>query len=398
MARGVAGYRKGQAAAEQQRYERDLQERELQSRAAQEFVRNAQWERQHAYTQQRDQMVDQRMRDLDAAEEQRRAEQKRADMLGSGKWESADDTDLGVAAETAMSVLGDGIPQTRSNVQGPAATQRVQANIDGVEYAAPERKGFAYERVGGKLLRMDRQADANAPWMKAIAEAQSRVQAREDSQGQQRALQEQRAADQRALRAIVASGRGDGQPKPRPLPESAKLKVNLETQANQTAIRDLDRAIAATTGVKDWAGPYDSLMARARNGWGQSVMDARPDADNARMEYTKVIVPIIKGNFGATLTDNERRIISPYVAELDGASEKRIPELLSQIRAALIEAQKERRFAIEAAGVDTDWLDQMPTRPDAPAPTTGGRKPGQNPAQRTETPAERRARLLRGGS
>jgi hypothetical protein len=108
------------------------------------------------------------------------------------------------------------------------------------------------------------------------------------------------------------------------------------------------------------------------------MMDANPAADNARMEYTKVIVPIIKGNFGATLTDNERRIIAPYVAELDGASEKRIPELLAQIRAALASAQAERRFALEASGVDVSWLDQMPERPDA-----------------TETPEQRAARILK---
>jgi hypothetical protein len=172
------------------------------------------------------------------------------------------------------------------------------------------------------------------------------------------ALALQAARDAAAAARAAAQGVGSGRPKP--LPPASRLKLAKELTAGESAIRDIDDAISATTGVKDYAGPWDNFRDEQMERFGQKI---DPKRATARAMYAKVVTPILTGEFGANLTKLEKDYISPYITQLANASEQRIPIILGLIKRSLEQAQQEQMAMLEREGFDVGDPRASPARP-----------------------------------
>ena len=159
------------------------------------------------------------------------------------------------------------------------------------------------------------------------------------------AITRQLLQNQGTLAAALARQAAAGQPKP--LPPATATRLGSQSMASESKIRDLDEAIAATTGAKDFVGPWDDFRDKAMEKFGQRI---DPGRVKARAAYAKVVTPILTGEFGANLTRLEKDYIAPYITSLSEATEERIPIVLGMIRKALSDAREEQLYGLEAAG------------------------------------------------
>jgi hypothetical protein len=398
LAKTATGYRSGQNKREQMDLERETNEREL-ARQAFEFDavqransdwrkdQNARWD------------DDRRVRDETArAAREDKARVEHTNAIEQG-WEDAR-PDAASAAQSAMSALsgGTGAATRGFDVERPEGVAAFQKEQDGVTYGGPSRVGAVqHGQIGGKRMTYDPQRKANATaeaaWQKAVAAQMDdkRMAARRDHEIRlQAGLREPRQGSQA-----------------RPLTTNSRVKINREMVTSETAIRQIEDAIAATKGVKDYAGPIDDAVRKFRNGWGQGMMEPQPERDNAAGVYSSVVTPIITGEFGAALTETERKYISPHVAQLAEAREEQIPEILNRIKRALEQAREEQMYALEISGVETEGLERgaIPARPPMgtsanqagkPKPRTGGGMPTASPTQAAGETKEQRIKRLAG--
>lgn len=376
LARGLAGYRKGQSTAEQEQYERGIQEDELRQRAAQEFVRNAQWERQHRYQRERDQMVDQRLRDADETERQIREGQRIDNLVNRGAREIPYDKAMLSAAQAAMGMGSTGaamrgfdaeaVRESGEGMRGADPFKRTTR--DGQLYEAAPQGGVQLERVGGKVLALDPQRKANEETQEDYDLAERMAIAREDQQAQQKALQEQRAADQRALRAMIEAGINSRQStpdqKPRPVPNAvnqAYLQNSRQLNTIEQAIADV-RANPSAVGLKNLAPDLivDRLPGRGNSG-----------GVNARAGVADVGSLEIRDRSGAAVTASEFPRLRPFVPSVNDNAETVIKKLERMREIIAEETEAMREFYSADQG-----FTGLP-----PAPASGRQTPRQNPGQ-----------------
>lgn len=399
LARGLTGYRSGKNQREQIDADRDMKERDLQRRAF-EFAVQQRAQEQWRQDQQDRWNDDRAVRDRTATEERERKNLLEHTNAIEQGWENAEDPTS--AMTSAMSVLQGG---TGAATQGfdPKAVERAGRQTRGVApfagkagditYGSPTRVGAVQRgQLGGKQMVFDPQKKANAVTEKAWQAELAKI------------ADDQRTAAQREhdLRLAASLRPAPASSRPRPMTGNAITKINREMLTSESAIRQVEDAIAATKGVKDFAGPVDNMTRKLRNGMLQGVMSPQPERDNAAGVYASVVTPIITGEFGAALTKLERDYISPHVPALAEAREEQIPQILERIKRALEQAREEQLYALEASDFDTAPLQRarIPQRPDrgnATAPNqTGKPKPGVGAKAQTggETDEQRVRRLL----
>ena len=276
---------------------------------------------------------------------------------------------------------------------------------DGQKYEAQSQGPVQIERIGKTVLALDPQRKANEETQEDYDLAERMAIAREDTQTQQQSLQNERLENQRALREMAAAARAAAQAGKQP--QQNFQRENMLADDYRTATKNFATASmyynSASGSVEKARTGDPAAQQRLIFGW-MKLLDppsvVRP-TEYATAENAQGVPERIRNLYNKVLqgTTLDKAAVDRYAAEIEAAADNLRSE------AQMYNTQYTERAT--AAGVEPSRvvMDYFPRRA-AAAPTSGGRKPGQGPAQRgtglplaNETPEQRllRIRKERGG-